>query len=98
MPTYLRPCLAAARPVVPEPENGSRTVPPGLHPARTHRSGMAGGNTAKWASGKPTVLTDHTSPGFLPSSFRWDVVGAPESLRPEPGLLLGPLPRRRSHV
>ena len=40
IPVNRRPSWIAASPVVPLPANGSRTVPPGLHPAAMHRSGQ----------------------------------------------------------
>lgn len=44
-----RPCLRATRPVVPDPANGSSTVPPSGHPARMQRRASSSGKTAKWA-------------------------------------------------
>jgi len=43
----LRLLRAATRPVVPAPPNGSSTVPPSGHPARTQGSIRSGGNVAK---------------------------------------------------
>ena len=47
MPVKRRPSWRAARPVVPEPVNGSSTVPPGLQPAAMQRNGRVIGNAAK---------------------------------------------------
>src|SRR3990172_7185216 len=60
IPTKLRLSLEATSPVVPAPANGSRTVSPMAEPARMQGSTRAGGNVAKWASGKGAVAMVQT--------------------------------------
>lgn len=51
IPTKCLPSRFATNAVVPDPMNGSRTIPPGGLPARIHISANDSGKTAKCASG-----------------------------------------------
>src|SRR6266705_1571997 len=51
MPTLLRMSRRATMSVVPDPANGSRTVPSGGQPAAMQRRESSGGNVAKCAAG-----------------------------------------------
>src|SRR5690606_4281921 len=55
----------ATNPVVPEPKNGSSTIPPSGHPASIHGSIKSGGNVAKCAPLNGFVATVHTVRLFL---------------------------------
>ena len=70
MPVNRRPRARAARPVVPVPQNGSSTVPPGLQPALMQRVGRSMGKAAKCGPRKGRVGIDHTSPGFRPLGWQ----------------------------
>src|SRR3990167_6843112 len=69
MPINFRPNCCATTPVVPLPQNGSSTVPPGGQPAFIGVSTSSGGNVAKCASLHGFVLILHTHRLFRPSGF-----------------------------
>src|SRR5215831_14750404 len=66
IPIALRPSLRETTAVVPDPMNGSRTVPPSGQPALIHGSIRSSGNVAKCASGYDLVLISQTECLFLP--------------------------------
>lgn len=60
-PMYLRLNFRATMPVVPEPINGSRTIPFSGHPAKMQSATNFSGNVAKCASCRGCVGIVHTS-------------------------------------
>ena len=76
MPVKRRPRARAARPVVPVPQNGSSTKPPGLQPACMHRVGISRGYAAKEGPRYGRVGIDHTSPGLRPLGCAAATAGA----------------------
>ena len=72
IPTAERPLRSATTSVVPDPANGSSTVPFGGHPHRRHRSTSSAGNGAQCAygfSGRARMVQMSSSP-FKPARLK----------------------------